>query len=76
MSITQFITPPEGKYDKVEAAYDGLSASDKLVLKGILLNEDYPHAQVARILQDAGYAVDRKQVFDFRQKIKLGRVTL
>ena len=76
MSIAQFVRPPEGKYDKVEAAYDGLSASDKLVMKGILLNEDYPHAQVARILQDVGYAVDRKQVFDFRQKLRLGRVTL
>lgn len=76
MSIAQYVKPPEGRYDKVEAAYDGLDKADKKVMKSILLSADYPHAQVARILCDIGYDIDRKQVFEFRQKIKLGRVKL
>lgn len=76
MSIKQHVRPPEGRYDKVEAAYDGLDKEDKKVLKGILLDPDYPHAQVARVLCAIGYDIDRKQVFEFREKIKLGRVKL
>lgn len=76
MSIAKYVTPPEGKYDKVEAAYDGMTAADKLVMKGILSNPDYPHAQVARILNEVGYDIDRKQVFEFREKLRLKRIVL
>lgn len=74
--LAKHVRPPEGRYDKVEAAYDGLDPDDKKVMKAILLDNDYPHAQVAHILNDVGYAVDRKQVFEFREKLRLGRVTL
>lgn len=76
MSIKQHVRPPEGRYDKVEAAYDGLDEADKEVMKGLLLDPDYPHAQVARVLRAIGYDIDRKQVCEFRLKIKMGRVKL
>lgn len=36
----------------------------------------YGHQQIANALGNLGYNIDRKQVHNYREKLKLGRVTL
>lgn len=76
MSLAEAITPPQGRYDVVEAAYDGMDETDRAAFRGLIEDKDYPPAQIAQIMRKAGYEVDRKQVAHFREKVSLGKVKL
>ena len=80
MSTTDLATAlgaPQGRYDRVEAAYDGMAPADRKTFQvAILEPETYTHAQIASALRELGYDVDRKQVQHFREKLSLGKVDL
>jgi hypothetical protein len=68
---------PSARYDRVAAAYDGMSPANRLSFRNIIQDQDsYPHAQVARALREIGYDVDRKQVQHYRERLALGKVAL
>jgi hypothetical protein len=64
------------RYDRVQAAYDGMEPADQATFREVINDEGYSHAQVAEALREIGYDVDRKQVHQFREKLALGKVTL
>lgn len=79
MSNTSFaaaLGAAEGRYDKVEAAYDGMAPADQKIFRDAIRSEFYTHAQIASALRSMGYDVDRKQVQHFREKLCLGKVEL
>ena len=69
---------PEGRYDKVAAAYDGMSDENKATFRKVIASpvEFYGHEAVARGLRGLGYDVDRKQIHLFREKLSRGKVVL
>lgn len=69
---------PTGRYDKVEAAYDGLSEANRETFREAIMQSaaDVGHESIAKALRVLGYDVDRKQVHLFREKLSMGRVTL
>lgn len=69
---------PEGRYDKVEAAYDGMSEVNRDTFRDIITApvQQYGHEAIARALRGLGYDVDRKQVHLFREKLARGKVSL
>lgn len=77
MTLAQALSAPVGRYDRVEAAYDGMSPADQEIFREAITNpRDYPHAHIATALRSVGYDVDRKQVQHFREKLSLGKVKL
>jgi hypothetical protein len=70
--------PPSVRYDKVEAAYDGLSEPNKATFRRAILApvEVHGHESIAKALRQLGYDVDRKQVHLFREKLQRGKVSL
>ena len=76
-SLADVIGPPAARYDKVAAAYDGMTPANRKSFERIIRDsESYNHAQVASALREIGYDVDRKQVQSFREKLALGKVEL
>lgn len=75
-SLAGAVGAPSARYDRVEAAYEGMSEANRISFRRIIQDADYTHIQVARALQEIGYDIDRKQVHNFREKLALGRVTL
>ena len=69
---------PEGRYDKVAAAYDGMSDENKATFREIITAPVnlYGHEAIARALRGLGYDVDRKQVHLYREKLSRGKVSL
>jgi hypothetical protein len=69
---------PDGRYDKVAAAYDGMSEVNRDTFKDIITAPvaQYGHETIARALRGLGYDVDRKQVHLFREKLSRGKVSL
>lgn len=77
MTLEDALGAPTGRYDKVEAAYDGMAPADQKIFRSAIQNPDkYPHAHMATALRTMGYDVDRKQVQHFREKLSLGKVKL
>ncbi|HEX9089796.1 MAG TPA: hypothetical protein VF867_20050 [Arthrobacter sp.] len=70
------IGAPRLRYDRVEAAYDGMSPANRASFRRIIRDETYSHAQVASAMREIGYDVDRKQVQAYREKLAIGRVAL
>lgn len=76
-SLDAAIGAPAYRYDKVAAAYDGMSEANRASFQRIIKDVDgYPHAQVASALREIGYDIDRKQVQHFRERLALGKVSL
>jgi hypothetical protein len=75
-SLAGAVGAPSARYDRVEAAYEGMSEANRISFRRIIQDEDYTHIQVARALREIGYDIDRKQVHNFREKLAMGRVTL
>ena len=75
-NLAEVLGGPQGRYDHVEAAYDGLSPENKAVFREAITDKQYGHAQIATALRALGYDVDRKQVQHFREKVSLGKVEL
>jgi hypothetical protein len=69
---------PSVRYDKVEAAYDGLSEPNKATFRRAILApvDVHGHESIAKALRQLGYDVDRKQVHEFRSKLRRGKVSL
>lgn len=69
---------PEGRYDKIEAAYDGMNEVNRDTFRDIITApvQQYGHETIARALRGLGYDVDRKQVHLFREKLARGKVSL
>lgn len=69
---------PSERYDKVEAAYDGLNEVDKATFRRAILApvDVHGHEEIARALRALGYDIDRKQVHLFREKLARGKVRL
>lgn len=77
MTLKEALGEPRARYDRVEAAYDGMAPADKKVFQEAIREpEAYPHAHIAEALRSMGYDVDRKQVQHFREKLFLGKVEL
>lgn len=71
------IGAPRARYDRVEAAYDGMSPANRASFRRIIRDDgSYSHAQVASAMREIGYDIDRKQVQHFREKLARGRVDL
>lgn len=77
--------------DKVEGAYQalvdcvavsgqiyGFDAEAELEAFRVAIQDEvaYGHQQIADALNNLGFNIDRKQVHNYREKLKLGRVTL
>lgn len=75
-SLAAALGTAHGKYDRVEAAYNGMSLSDRNTFKDVITDPSFSHAQVAKAMREIGYDVDRKQVQAFREKLALGKVAL
>lgn len=75
-SFAEALGASTGRYDRVEAAYDGMSPADKKIFRDAVRSEHYSHAHIAAALRSMGYDVDRKQVQHFREKLSLGKVEL
>lgn len=75
-SLAGAVGAPSARYDRVEAAYEGMSVANQISFKRIIQDDSYTHIQVARALQEIGYDIDRKQVHNYREKLAMGRVTL
>lgn len=76
-TLAEAVGKPKGRYNAVEAAYDGMTAADRKTFQTIILEpETYTHAQVAAALREIGYDVDRKQVQAYRERLALGKVEL
>lgn len=69
---------PDGRYDKVAAAYDGMDKDNREVFRRIIAAPvaEYGHENIARALRGLGYDVDRKQIHLFREKLARGKVVL
>ena len=69
---------PSGRYDKVEAAYDGMSDENKAAFRMAIKSpvSQFGHENIARALRGLGYDVDRKQIHLFREKLSRGKVSL
>ena len=69
---------PEGRYDKVAAAYDGMDETNRSSFRRIIAAPvaEYGHESIARALRALGYDVDRKQIHLFREKLSRGKVSL
>lgn len=69
---------PTGRYDKVEAAYDGLSDINRKTFAEAIQQpaSEVGHEAIAKALRALGYDVDRKQVHLYREKLARGRVSL
>lgn len=67
---------PRARYDRVEAAYDGMNDANRKSFRRIIQSDKYSHAQVASALREIGYDIDRKQVHAFREKLAMGKVAL
>lgn len=69
---------PDGRYDKVAAAYDGMSEANRETFrKAIMLGvNEVGHEALAKALRALGYDIDRKQVHLFREKLSRGKVSL
>lgn len=76
-SLADALRAPAGRYDRVEAAYDGMAPEDRKTFQAAILEpKTYSHAQIANALRELGYEVDRKQVHHYREKLALGKVEL
>ena len=76
-SLATAIGAPRARYDRVEAAYDGMTPANRKSFQRIIQDpQNYTHAQVASAMREIGYDVDRKQVQAFREKLALGKVKL
>ncbi len=76
-SLAAAIGAPGARYDRVAAAYDGMSPANRKSFRRIIQDPDsYSHAQTAAAMREIGYDVDRKQIQQYREKIALGKVTL
>lgn len=69
---------PDGRFDKVAAAYDGMNEINRDTFRDIITApvSQYGHETIARALRGLGYDVDRKQVHLYREKLSRGRVSL
>lgn len=69
---------PSDRYDKVAAAYDGLSAGNKATFREAIQAPVavHGHEKIAKALRALGYDIDRKQVHLFREKLVRGKVSL
>lgn len=77
ISLASAVGAPGARYDRVEAAYDGMTEANRVSFRRIIQDPHlYSHAQVASALREIGYDVDRKQVHQFREKLALKRVAL
>ena len=75
--LASAIGAPTARYDRVAAAYDGMTEANRASFKRIIIDTDsYPHAQVAAALREIGYDVDRKQVQHYTERLALGKVSL
>lgn len=75
--LASAIGAPATKYDRVAAAYDGMTEANRASFQRIIQDPDsYPHAQVASAMREIGYEVDRKQVQHYRERLNLGKVVL
>ena len=75
-SLAGAVGAPQARYDRVEAAYEGMTEANRISFRRIIQDDSYSHIQVARAMQEIGYDVDRKQVHNFREKLAMGRVKL
>lgn len=75
-SLAEALGPAYSRYDRVEAAYNGMSLDNRKTFKDVIQDSAFSHAQVAKALREIGYDVDRKQVHAFREKLAIGKVTL
>ena len=76
-SLAEAVGRAKGRYNPVEAAYDGMNETDRKTFRDIIrANDYYTHAQVAAALREIGYDVDRKQVQHYRERLALGKVSL
>lgn len=77
MSELEAAIAPSGRYDRVAAAYDGMSEANKASFRRIIQDGyNYRHADVASAMREIGYDVDRKQVQNYRERLALGKVAL
>ena len=76
MTFADALGAAEVRYDKVEAAYDGMAPADQKIFRDAIRSRYYTHAHIASALRTMGYDVDRKQVQHFREKLSLGKVKL
>lgn len=78
MSLTSLLeSEGAARRDKVELVYEHLDQEDQAAFRELIADEvTYGHQLIATHLQAMGYMVDRKQIHSFREKLKLGRVTL
>lgn len=69
---------PSGRYDKVAAAYDGMSEVNRKTFAFAVAQSpsQVGHEELARALRGLGYDIDRKQVHLFREKLSRGKVSL
>ena len=69
---------PTGRYDKVEAAYDGLSEANRKTFAEAISRpaSEIGHEAIAKALRALGYDVDRKQVHLYREKLARNKVSL
>lgn len=69
---------PSDRYDKVAAAYDGLSDINKATFRQAITAPVavHGHEKIAKALRALGYDIDRKQVHLFREKLTRGKVSL
>lgn len=69
---------PDARYDKVEAAYDGMSEDNRATFRQAIQSPValYGHEAIAKALRALGYDIDRKQVHLFREKLARGKVSL
>jgi hypothetical protein len=69
---------PDGRYDKVAAAYDGMNEVNRDTFREIISApvHRYGHETIAKALRQLGYDVDRKQVHLFREKLARKKVSL
>jgi len=69
---------PDGRYDKVAAAYDGMNDENKAAFRMAIKSpvSQFGHENIARALRGLGYDVDRKQIHLFREKLARNKVSL
>lgn len=75
-SLAEALGAPTGRYDRVAAAYEGMSPADQETFRVAISDPSYTHAHLATALRSMGYDVDRKQVQQFREKLALKKVEL
>ena len=75
-SLEAAIGAPRARYDRVAAAYDGMSPANRESFARLIRDDSYTHAQIASALREIGYDVDRKQVQNYRERLALGKVSL